>query len=292
MAPKHFIVRRGIALNVTDPAVSVYFNTEDAVFIPSGNTGQRPDPAEVGMFRYNTELSQFEGFNGAEWEEIGAGGEASLIDFTSAGDIEANDVQSALEELDADKADISDLLTEASEISFTPSGNISASDVQSALEELDDEKADVSDLPTDDLWSDITRLALHTSIVRGQAFGLSQGQVEDEFLFDSNTTSANTYDADSSPEKAGIAVIHSGNLPIGNSDVDLVPRVSRDGGSTWSNGTFSHVEDYDTSPTQRLYEAYDIDLTGQPSGNSMKWRLETANTSYSTNIHSLVLNWS
>lgn len=43
-----------------------------SAYIPTGTTAQRPSPA-TGYFRFNTTLSQFEGYNGTAWGSIGGG---------------------------------------------------------------------------------------------------------------------------------------------------------------------------------------------------------------------------
>ncbi len=45
--------------------------------IPSGTQTQRDATPSAGFFRFNTDTSQFEGYNGAEWGEIGGGGGAT-----------------------------------------------------------------------------------------------------------------------------------------------------------------------------------------------------------------------
>ena len=45
--------------------------------IPAGTTAQRPGSADTGMFRYNTTLSQFEGYSSTGWGAIGGGGGAT-----------------------------------------------------------------------------------------------------------------------------------------------------------------------------------------------------------------------
>jgi hypothetical protein len=62
-----------------------------AVIIPVGTTEQRPDPASAGMFRFNTTLGSFEGYDGVEWVEIQAG-------FTFEGDL---DTLSGTEDLES-----------------------------------------------------------------------------------------------------------------------------------------------------------------------------------------------
>ena len=51
---------------------SVIFNTTTATTLPVGNTAQRPTGVG-GMIRFNTSVSQFEGFNGTVWSSVGGG---------------------------------------------------------------------------------------------------------------------------------------------------------------------------------------------------------------------------
>lgn len=48
-----------------------------AANIPTGNNGQRPGSPAVGMFRFNSDTSSFEGYDGAVWGSIGGGVEYS-----------------------------------------------------------------------------------------------------------------------------------------------------------------------------------------------------------------------
>ncbi len=49
------------------------FDSNTAIKCPDGTTAQRPGSPAAGMFRYNTTLSQFEGYTDA-WGEIGGSG--------------------------------------------------------------------------------------------------------------------------------------------------------------------------------------------------------------------------
>ena len=65
-----------IGVNTTSPSVSLQISTNDAVFLPVGNTTQRPVGAN-GMFRFNSDTSTFEGYANGSWGTIagsGAGG--------------------------------------------------------------------------------------------------------------------------------------------------------------------------------------------------------------------------
>jgi hypothetical protein len=48
------------------------FNGTGALKIPVGTTAQQPTPA-TGMIRYNTTLSQFQGYSSGTWSQIGGG---------------------------------------------------------------------------------------------------------------------------------------------------------------------------------------------------------------------------
>lgn len=48
-----------------------------AIDVAAGATGDRPDPASNGMFRYNTTDNAFEGYANGAWGAIGGGGGAS-----------------------------------------------------------------------------------------------------------------------------------------------------------------------------------------------------------------------
>jgi hypothetical protein len=45
--------------------------------IPSGTTAQRDGSPAVGMFRHNSTLNQFEGYNNGAWGAIGGGAGAT-----------------------------------------------------------------------------------------------------------------------------------------------------------------------------------------------------------------------
>lgn len=51
----------------------VILGTTTALELPDGTTAQRPGTPVNGMIRYNTTLSQFEGYKGSTWGAIGGG---------------------------------------------------------------------------------------------------------------------------------------------------------------------------------------------------------------------------
>ena len=53
------------------------FNVTSSITLPVGNTAARDGSPAVGMFRYNNELNQFEGYASTGWGAIGGGAGAT-----------------------------------------------------------------------------------------------------------------------------------------------------------------------------------------------------------------------
>ena len=58
---------------VTDSETRYVNQADTAANLPTGTTAQRPGTPAAGMFRYNTTESEFEGYDGSEWGEVGGG---------------------------------------------------------------------------------------------------------------------------------------------------------------------------------------------------------------------------
>jgi hypothetical protein len=52
-------------------------STTGAADIPTGTTAERPATAATGMFRFNSTLNSFEGYNGSSWGSVGGGATGS-----------------------------------------------------------------------------------------------------------------------------------------------------------------------------------------------------------------------
>ena len=60
--------------NATFTSEVTFSSNVQSFSLPTGNTALRPDPAEPGMLRFNTELEEFEGYDGTFWGLIGGAG--------------------------------------------------------------------------------------------------------------------------------------------------------------------------------------------------------------------------
>ena len=69
----------GIGSAATNNVFSLAVSGTDAALMPVGTTAQRPSTVTSGLFRYNTDTNQFEGYSGAAWSGLGGTADLSLI---------------------------------------------------------------------------------------------------------------------------------------------------------------------------------------------------------------------
>ena len=83
----------GIGNNLTYSSTNTtfLFNSTGSTQLPTGTTAQRPATPATAMLRYNTSLSQFEGYNGSVWGGIGGGlGGGSILTNTTTVTVNSN----------------------------------------------------------------------------------------------------------------------------------------------------------------------------------------------------------
>ena len=75
-------------------------------------------------------------------------------------------------------------------------------------------------------------------------------------------------------------------------NTDLIASVSRDNGTTYTVASLTGKGSY--SGTTEIATAHNIDISGQPAGVTMRWKIATANQSLSkeTRINGVSLGWS
>ena len=106
------------------------------------------------------------------------------------------------------------------------------------------------------------------------------------YLPNNMTLVSNAYTADAEADTARLAlqVVENETIAI---NTDLTGEVSRDGGTTWTAATLVYKS---TNGGAKLYEDTGIDISGQPSGTSMKWRVKTLNNK-DIDVSGVVMQW-
>jgi hypothetical protein len=98
---------------------------------------------------------------------------------------------------------------------------------------------------------------------------------------------SNPFTATAAPADARIVVFEE-DLDSVTLNTDLKAFVSRDGGTSFTQTTLFDEGDYATG---KKILAGSIDISGQPSGTSMKWKLTTHNAK-DLRVHGVALQWS
>jgi len=98
---------------------------------------------------------------------------------------------------------------------------------------------------------------------------------------------SNSFTASSEPSTARIVVFEE-NVDTPTLNTDIIARVSRDGGATYSDATLSDAGYVTGSSGQRILTGT-VDVSGQPTGTSMRWKLDLANNEIK--VHGVSLQW-
>ena len=96
-----------------------------------------------------------------------------------------------------------------------------------------------------------------------------------------------TFTAVATPTNARI-ILFEEDVDSVTINTDLKAFVSRDGGTTFTQITLIDEGNFETS---KQLLAASIDISGQPTGTSMKWKITTHNTK-ALKIHGIALQWS
>ncbi|MBI5165301.1 MAG: hypothetical protein HY985_15525 [Magnetospirillum sp.] len=105
-------------------------------------------------------------------------------------------------------------------------------------------------------------------------------------VVDAMTLVSIAFTAEAVPTDARLVVLHQ---PVDSVtlDTDLIAETSRDGGTTWTAAALANEGAFDASTAILAGTA---DLSAQPAGTAMKWRLKTLNTT-EQRIHGVWMQW-
>ena len=104
----------------------------------------------------------------------------------------------------------------------------------------------------------------------------------------STTIISTAFTSNSVPTSSRIVVFEE-NVDTPTLNTDIIASISRDGGSTFTNATLTDSGYVTGSSGQRILTGQ-ATISGQPSGQSMRWKLALANNT--VKIHGVALQWS
>ncbi|MDP6654184.1 MAG: hypothetical protein QGF90_19075, partial [Gammaproteobacteria bacterium] len=91
------------------------------------------------------------------------------------------------------------------------------------------------------------------------------------------TLVSNATTAEAVPTKADLVMTYTNGVGTATIGSDLTAEVSRDGGTTWTSFGLSSSSDQGDTGGHTILTAHDLDISGQPSGTSMQYRIKTLN---------------
>ena len=104
--------------------------------------------------------------------------------------------------------------------------------------------------------------------------------------------SVDTTAVDGAPTKADLIMLVENFAGTATLNTDIKGYISRDSGTTFTQGTLVDEGSYATS-TKKILAFHDLDISGQPSGTSICYKITTHNQSASkkTRIHAVSYGW-
>lgn len=121
--------------------------------------------------------------------------------------------------------------------------------------------------------------------------GYSSIEGGDNWVRDTMTLESNSFTASSAPTKGDLIIMMEDHAGTATINTDIKGYISRDGGTTFTQGTL--VEGGSWGTNKKTLAFHDLDISSQPSGTSIKYKIELANqaTSKIQKIHGVSLGW-
>ena len=138
-------------------------------------------------------------------------------------------------------------------------------------------------------FGDPTSTGVSLDTIKGEdGFVLLTGSYTSTATTLSTTIISTAFTSTSVPTTSRIVVFEE-NVATPTLNTDIVASISRDGGSTFTNATLTDSGYVTGSSGQRILTGQAV-VSGQPSGQSMRWKLALANNA--VKIHGVSLQWS
>jgi hypothetical protein len=98
---------------------------------------------------------------------------------------------------------------------------------------------------------------------------------------------SNAQTANTAPDNARAVILYDPQVAA-TLNTDCTLEVSRDGGTSWTAFTLTKEADYDANV--EILTTEDLDISGQPSGTSLKYRYSNLNAK-DQRLHGVYLQW-
>jgi len=110
-------------------------------------------------------------------------------------------------------------------------------------------------------------------------------------FYNNMTLVSNSTTAEAVPTKGDIVMTYTNGIGTATINTDLKAYISRDNGTTYTQVTLADQGD---TGGHTILTAHDLDISSQPSGSAMRYKIETLNQSASkeTRIQAVSLGWS
>jgi hypothetical protein len=123
--------------------------------------------------------------------------------------------------------------------------------------------------------------------------GIVQIRYEDTgfFAYNNLTLVSTTTTAQAAPTKGDLVMTYTNGAGTATVNTDIKAYASRDDGTTWTQLTLASQG---STGDHTILSAHDLDISGQPSGTDMRYKITTHNQSVTkqTRIHAVSLGWS
>ena len=109
--------------------------------------------------------------------------------------------------------------------------------------------------------------------------------------YNNMTLISNSTTAEAVPTKGDLVMTYTDGAGTNTINTDIKGYVSRDNGTTYTQGT---LVDQGTTGGHTILSFHDLDISGQPSGSAMRYKIETLNQAEAkyANIQAVSLGWS
>ena len=108
------------------------------------------------------------------------------------------------------------------------------------------------------------------------------------------TLQSNAFTAQTAPTKGDLVFTYTNGAGTAVVGTNITAEYSADNGSTWTDCAVGAGDTQGTTGGHTILTAHDVDISGQPAGTSMRWKVTTHNQSGSktTRIQAVSLGWS